>query len=103
MVDQAAKAGGMRPGRVACAPDDRRVSIHSSISAKSQATFLLVSAMRRGNSPLCSKLKMVRSESGDHRQQPLAINERLALCLDFHTVAFIRLRMLIEECLIEPG
>ena len=45
-------------------PDDFRASIHSSTSAKSQATFRLVSAIRRGNSPRCSMLKIVRSDSG---------------------------------------
>src|SRR5690606_35416580 len=52
------------PGRAAWTPDDFRASIHSSISSRSQATFLLVSAMRLGNSPRCSMLKMVRSLSG---------------------------------------
>jgi hypothetical protein len=39
----------VNPGRVAWMPDDLRASIHSSTSAKSQATFRLVSVMRRGN------------------------------------------------------
>lgn len=44
------------PGRAAWLPEVFRASIHASTSLKSQATFRLVSAIRRGNSPRCSVL-----------------------------------------------
>lgn len=64
MGNQGRTACGVVPGRLACIPDDFRASIQFSISDRSHATFLLVSAIRRGKSPRFSMLNMARSDRG---------------------------------------